>query len=138
MARVHFYMNNPTAGVQDGTLISENGAQTSPLQAVLDATQAESTIIKVAARCEAGYKTVDNTVIKASGTTASKWSFARDNNYSDPQAAATADFLDTITLPSGIEQSNVIFWVKVISTTDEQPVRDTSVTINYTTKVSAS
>ena len=49
------YMDNPTQGQKDGTLVSENMIQTSPLSVTLNATENESKSIKVALRCEDGY-----------------------------------------------------------------------------------
>lgn len=85
----HIYMNNPTAGNQDGTMISEDGAMTAPLSITLDAASNESKIVKLAIRCDAGYETIGETVIapyynKGDGTyeptggNVEKWKLAAD------------------------------------------------------------
>lgn len=84
----HLYMNNPTAGAADGTKVSEDHAFTAPISAVLNASNNESTLIKLAIRCESGYETVGNITIKKlywNGTTTAetggkldKWKFAED------------------------------------------------------------
>lgn len=107
----HIYMNNPTAGAADGTQVSEDRAQTSPLSVVLNASSAETKVIKCAIRCIDGYKTAGNTTItrkywdgsayKDTGGNISKWQFAPDlsqackNTYTIDNNAASGD---TITI----------------------------------------
>lgn len=55
-AYLNVYMNNPTADGTDGTQVSTDGANTSPISATLDASKAESSVIKCALRCESGLK----------------------------------------------------------------------------------
>lgn len=85
----HIYMNNPTAGAQDGTAISENGAMTAPLSVTLDAASNESKIMKLAIRCEEGYETIGDTVVapyhdngdgsySPTGGNVGKWQLAKD------------------------------------------------------------
>lgn len=84
----HLYMNNPTAGAADGTKVSEDHAFTAPISAVLNASNNESKLIKLAIRCESGFETVGNVTVKKlywNGTTTSetggnldKWKFAED------------------------------------------------------------
>lgn len=236
----HLYMNNPTAGAADGTKVSENHAFTAPISAVLNASNNESKLIKLAIRCESGYETVGNVTIKKlywdgsttaeTGGNLDKWKFAEDtstpaactytvgtnaassdtitigdvtltagtdftigidasatatnlaaafNNKSSLYAAtvsgaaftvtekyagagnvlvpavttgtiaitngditssAAADesvmnskgvWADTLTFADAIGDKNVIFWIKVISSTDEKPQKDNS-TVIYT------
>lgn len=84
----HLYMNNPTAGATDGTKVSENHAFTAPISAVLNASNNESKLIKLAIRCESGYETVGNVELKKlywdgnttaeTGGNLDKWKFAHD------------------------------------------------------------
>lgn len=84
----HLYMNNPTAGAVDGTKVSEDHAFTSPISAVLNASNNESKLIKLAIRCEKGYETVGNVTLKKlyydgsttaeTGGNLDKWKFAED------------------------------------------------------------
>ncbi len=129
MAYINLYTNNPTAGGTDGTVVSLDGTQTSPISVTLDKTKAESKAIKCAIRCDAGYKASGDVTISLSGTTAAKWKLAKDSNYADAAAALTsAAWADSIAI-SGVTTANTIFWVKASSTTDENPTKDTSVSI---------
>ncbi len=103
---IHLYMNNPTAGAVDGTQVSEDHAFTAPLSAVLNATNSESKLIKVAIRCAEGYETVGNTVISKKyydgsqlldeGGKIEKWKFAVDLS-----TAAQATFTITTNAAAG-------------------------------------
>lgn len=85
---IHLYMNNPTAGGVDGTMISEDHSFTAPLSAVLNATNNEIKLFKVAIRCADGFETVGNTVLSKkyydgsqlldTGGKIEKWKFAPD------------------------------------------------------------
>lgn len=84
----HLYMNNPTAGAVDGTQVSEDHAFTAPISAVLNASNNESKLIKLAIRCEKGYETIGNVTLKKlyydgsttaeTGGNIDKWTFAPD------------------------------------------------------------
>lgn len=129
MAYINLYTNNPTAGGTDGTVVSLDGTQTSPISVTLDKTKAESKAIKCAIRCDTGYKTSGDVTISLSGTTASKWKLAKDSSFADAAAALTgATWADSIAI-SGVTTANTVFWVKASSTTDENPSKDTSVSI---------
>lgn len=60
----HLYVNNPTVGQTDGTIVSENGLMTSPISVTLDATKNEKKVIKCAIRCEEGYESTGTITIK--------------------------------------------------------------------------
>lgn len=108
---IHLYMNSPTAGSADGTKVSEDHAFTSPISAVLNASNNESKLIKLAIRCEKGYETVGNVTLKKlyydgsttaeTGGNLDKWKFAED--LSTPAACTytvgtNAASSDTITI----------------------------------------
>ena len=129
MAYINIYMNNPTAAGTDGTVVSQSGAQTSPISVVLDKTKAETKAVKCAIRCDSGYKVSGNVTVSISGTTAAKWQLAVDNSYADAAAALTsAAWADSIVV-SGVTTANTIFWAKAASSVDENPTKDTSVSI---------
>lgn len=137
-AYLNVYMNNPTAGGTDGTLVSTDGAQTSPISATLDASKAESAVIKLALRCGAGYVTDTNGAsITFEGSTASKWLVAYSASNTGDTAPSESAFASTATIPVQIKQKNVIFWVKATSTTDENPANDTSVKLKVSAKIVA-
>lgn len=54
---INLYMNNPTEGGTDGSMISTDGNYTSPLTVVLDAAQNETKKVKLAIRTEQGFQT---------------------------------------------------------------------------------
>ena len=123
---LHLYMNNPTVGEIDGTEISSED-ETLPLSVTLDASRSEAKAMKVAVRCDSGFLIDGDTTIYFEGTNASKWQCAEDNDYSDAATALTyASWQSTITL-TGVEDTNVIFWVKASSTSGEDPQNDRTV-----------
>lgn len=128
-AYINLYTNNPTAGGTDGTLVSTDNTETSPISVNLDASQNESKIVKCAIRCESGYEAQAGTVISATGTTAGKWTFALDNDYADADAAASAVYASQITINEVIGTTNKIFWAKASSSSDENPGNDITVNI---------
>lgn len=126
--QLHIYYGNPTAGGADGTEAS-SGTELSPISVTLDASQAEAKAVKCAVRCDTGYYIEGDTTISFVGTNTAKWKVAADDNYSDAAAAlSSATWADTIAL-SGVGSANTIFWVKAMSSTDENPQNDTSVDI---------
>ena len=122
---MNLYMGNPTAGGTDGTIVSLDGSQTSPVTFTLDATEEESGTQVLALRCEDGYRTEGDTEITFTGTTAYKWSASLDGSYYD----------DSITIQSSIGTRNTLFYVQASSSDDESPRNDTSVLIKVTAKV---
>ena len=119
---------NPTAGAVDGTEIS-SGDETLPLSATLDASQSESKAMKVAVRCDSGYQVEGNTEIYFEGTNAAKWQVAADDNYSDATSAMNlANWNSTLTLGS-VSSTNTVLWVKVSSSSGEDPQNDRTVDI---------
>lgn len=137
-AYLNVYMNNPTADGTDGTLVSTDGAQTSPISATLDASKEENAVIKLALRCGSGYVTDTNGAsITFEGNTASKWLVAYSASNTGDTAPADSAFASSTTIPMQIEQKNVIFWVKATSSKDENPANDTSVKLKVSAKIVA-
>jgi hypothetical protein len=123
---MHLYMNNPTAGGTDGTDITE-GSTLSPLKVVLNAIKnEESAAIKLGIRCESGYKTDAVTTITPTGTSSAMWALAQDNAGA---AGTFGAYGAALTLASGIDTTNTIFWIKAKSVDTEDPINDTSVSL---------
>lgn len=122
---IHLYKNNPTTGLKDGTMVSE-GDNSNPIETeALNATIAqEGKAIKVALRCDEGYKTTGNTVITPTGGTMDKWALALDNEGSSGEFG---EYGASLILKDEIKDTNKIFWIKAKATTDELPKIDTSV-----------
>ena len=131
---INIYAGNPTSGGTDGTQVSTDGANTSPITVTLDASKSESAKVKCAIRCEAGYKVVGDVTIAPAGTSAVKWSVAYDSTATAATAPADSKFGASATIP-GVEATNVIFWVKATSSTDEDPSNDTTVKVQATGKI---
>lgn len=126
--QLHIYYGNPTAGSKDGTEAS-SGTELSPISVTLDASKAEEKAVKCAVRCDAGYYIEGDTTIRFVGANTAKWKAAADEGYKDADdALANAVWQDTIAI-GGVGDINVIFWVKAMSSTDENPQNDTSVDV---------
>lgn len=135
---INLYTNNPTAAGKDGSLISQEMTQTSPLSMTVKA--GESKACKVGIRCDTGYKTTgkttlsfaywDGTEYKEAGGNVNKWSFALDNNYATEEAALSgASWSSTLNISDVIGETNKIIWVKVATTASDTPVTDDTVSI---------
>ena len=124
--QLHIYTNNPTAGLTDGTEVS-SGTELSPIAVTLDASQAEAKAVKCAVRCDTGYYIDGNVTVSFVGTNTAKWKVAADDDYEDAdEALESATWQNTLTI-ADVGTSNVIFWVKAMSSSDENPQNDTSV-----------
>ena len=122
---LHIYMNNPTEGGKDGTEVS-SGTELAPISVLLDAGKGEQKAVKCAVRCENGFHIDGTLTVKFVGDHADKWKVAMDHNYTTDTVLTVADWKDEIAL-SGVGTVNVIFWVKAMSSSDEQPQSDVSV-----------
>lgn len=134
---INLYTGNPTAGGTDGTAVSTGDTETSPVSVTLNATKAETAIVKCALRCETGYKTSGDTKLTFTGTSAAKWQIAADNSYADATAAAAATFASTLTISTSIAATNTIVWLKALSSTDDSPANDTAADLQVDTTVVA-
>lgn len=131
------YKDSPTSGGTDGTQVSEGGTFTSPITANLDASKAESTIVKLAARCASGYKTTTGGVtIKISGSHTDRYQLCYSSSYTGSDTPATSLFGDSCTLPQTAD-TNVVFWVMISSTTDETPQNDTDDSLSVSAQIIA-
>ena len=124
---LHIYTNNPTEGGKDGTEVS-SGTELSPISVLLDAGKAEEKAVKCAVRCESGFHIDGALTIKFVGDHADKWKAAINNGYTAETVLESAEWKDSISL-SNVADKNMIFWVKALSSADEQPQQDTSVDI---------
>ena len=132
--QLHIYTNNPTAGGVDGTEVS-SGTGLSPITVRLDASKEETQAVKCALRCDTGFKIDGEVAVSLIGTNTAKWKLAKDADYADAAAAlSSATWADTLSI-SAVAASNVIFWTKGMSSKDESPQKDTSVSIQAVGKV---
>lgn len=125
MAYIHVYMNNPTADGTDGVLVSEGTEQNPITVGPLNATEnEESAPIKLALRCDAGYKTSGTVTIKPVGETADKWALAPDDGG---VPGTWTDWGGQLEIADEIGSANYIFWIKARATSDEGPKNDATV-----------
>ena len=92
---INLYCNNPTAGKKDGTAISQDNTQTSPLALTLKLSEQKA--VKVAIRTDAGYKTTDGVNIsfayydgseyQATGGNIANWYVCLDKQYATAEEA---------------------------------------------------
>lgn len=135
MAYIHLYKDNPTAGGTDGVQVSE-GTMANPVTTeYLDTTIGqESSPIKLALRCESGYKTYGNTSVKPVGTNANRWALALDNNGAP---GTWTDWGGMLIIPAEIRDTNYIIWAKARADVAEQPQNDVSVKLQVTATIVA-
>lgn len=132
--QLRIYTNNPTAGKMDGTEAS-SGTGLTPISVTLDASKEESAAVKCAVRCDEGYKIDGDVTVSLKGTSSAKWKLAADDDFTDSQSALdNAIWRDKISL-ADVAEGNVIFWAKAMSSEDEPPQKDTSVSIEAVGKV---
>ena len=73
--------------------------------------------------------------VSLKGTSSAKWKLAKDVDFADSKAALDgAIWQDKIAL-TDVADGNVIFWAKAMSSEDEPPQKDTSVSIEAVGKV---
>lgn len=125
---INVYSGNPTEGGTNGTAVSTDGAQTAPINLILDASTNETKKIKLAIRTEPGYRALPDTVIQDSNDTNDRWklSLTEDGTFSD-----------TLRFPSYIDSDNTVFWAQASSSSLETPNRDTSVSLSVSATIEA-
>ena len=117
---LNLYTNNPTANNTDGTAISLDGTQLSPLTVLLDASTNETKKVKLAVRTETGYVATGNVTISDNNDSSDRWKFS---------LTESGTYSDTIIISSGVGSVNSIFYAQASSSSLENPARDTSVSI---------
>ncbi len=127
-AYINVYKNNPTVGLQDGTCVSTGGTYTEPISVTLNASTNESKKVKLAIRCESGYKTVGDTTITDSGDSDDRWKLCTTEN---------GTYADSITISTAIGTTNTIFWAQASSSSVETPSTDRSVSLQVTATITA-
>lgn len=116
-AYINVYKNNPTEGATDGTAVSTDGDNTSPIEFTLDAAQNESQKVKLAIRTESGYVTSGTTTITDVNDTNDRLKLCWTEN---------GTFADTITTANSIGSVNTIFYAQGSSSSSENPQTDRS------------
>ena len=125
---VNIYKNNPTAGSTDGTAVSTDGANTSPIEFLLDASQNEVATVKLAIRTESGYVTSGTTTITDVNDTNDRLKLCWTEN---------GTFADTITTANAISSVNTIFYAQASSSSTENPQTDRSASFQVNTVIAS-
>lgn len=120
-AYLNVYKNNPTAGETDGTAVSTDGEFTAPISFVLDASENESAVQKLAARTESGYIATEVTISDYNDTNDRlKLSLTENGGYSDSISLGT------------VSAVNTVFWAQAGSSSTENPQTDRSASFRVT------
>lgn len=109
---INLYVDNPTAGRTDGTLMSLGDDGSSPLSVTVNASKNERKIIPVALRCQTGYKTDGDTTVWVRGANADKYSLCKTEDGSYGSALVIDELID---------DTNYIFYLSVVGTNGELP-----------------
>ena len=124
-ALIGIYFANPTASGTDGTRASEGTGLTPIAIGPLDtATNEVSSALKLAIRCDSGYKAATGATVTPTGTSAASWALAPDSAGS---AGTFGAYGAALTFGAEIPDSNVLFWAKAKSASAESPADDTTV-----------
>jgi len=120
---IHLYKNNPTVGGTDGSQVSE-GTGLNPITTNLlnSANNEESSAIKLALRCDAGYKTAGSVIIVPVGTTLNKWCLSLDG-------VTWGGYGAVLTVSTVVTAVNTIIYCKAKSDNSEKPTSDISVSL---------
>ncbi|MBR0288997.1 MAG: hypothetical protein IJQ82_08470 [Selenomonadaceae bacterium] len=115
---INLYMNSPTEGDTDGTVVSSGGDFTAPISFVLDASQNENGVQKCAIRTESGFTTTGTTTISDNNDTNDRLKLCWTEN---------GTFSDSISTNEAITNANKTFYVKASSASSESPQTDRSI-----------
>lgn len=135
---INLYCNNPTAGKKDGTAISQDNTQTSPLALTLKLTEQKA--VKVAIRTDSGYKTTDGVNIsfahydgkeyQATGGNIANWYVCLDKQYATAEEALSkGTWGHSVDITADVTDVNTIIWVKYDASNATEPINDTSTAV---------
>jgi len=108
--------------------VSEQGTFTNAVEFTLRADLEESDSVRLYALADTGYEVTTTEVIPV-GTSAAKWALAPDTDGSEGTYGADGAKIELGTVG---DTEKVYFWAKAKATSDEDPVNDTSVTLEAT------
>lgn len=114
-AYINIYKGNPTAGATDGDIVSTGGANTSPIEFTLDASQNQSKKAKLAIRAESGYSASD-VIIQDNNDTNDRLKLCLTENGTYADSISVGD----------VSTVNTIFYAQASSSSLEAPQTDTS------------
>lgn len=122
---IHIYSNMPTAGGVDGTRIDSSvQGSTGSMTVKLNSSIPESKTIKMAVRTDEGFYIDGDCSLSISGANADKWAVMVNHEYDSLLSAdeyISSGGWSSVASLSGVDATNSIFWLKAISSNDEQP-----------------
>jgi len=141
-SKIKIYKGTVTAGQTDGTLVS-SGTGSNPIESgaikVPESGYTEGSWIKLAVRCDSGFKTVEDSyrharvsIVDSVGVT--MWQLAPDNSG---QAGTPENWGDPLDFLSEINDKNTIFWARARVAHTEEPANDTNVDIQVAATIGA-
>ena len=141
-SKIKIYKGTVTAGQTDGTLVS-SGTGLNPIESgaikVPESGYTEGSWIKLAVRCDSGFKTVEDSfrharvsIVDSAGVT--MWQLAPDNSG---QAGTPENWGDPLDFLSEIGDKNTIFWARARVAHTEEPANDESVYIQVAATIGA-
>lgn len=130
---LHIYQGG-TQGGTDGTQLDVQDGVGSYTQK-LNSTIAESKVIKMSTRTDAGYYVDGDCVVALSGTSANRWSLLYNANYttvaSGDALSGDAGWASSVTIPS-VTEANTVFWLKATSAASEGATIDSGAALTAT------
>ena len=135
---INLYCNNPTAGKKDGTAISQDNTQTSPLALTLKLSEQKA--VKVAIRTDSGYKTTDGVNIsfahydgkeyQATSGNIANWYVCLDKQYATAEEALSkGTWGHSVDITADVTDVNTIIWVKYDASNATEPINDDSTAV---------
>lgn len=139
-SKIKLYKGDPTAGDDDGMLITALSPLIIGRIRVPETGYAGSAWIKLAVRCDEGYQTVEDDEIAdlhamieiVDNDNVDKWRLVPDDGDGEPDTDAAEDWGDPFAIEEIIEDMNYIFWARVRVKSDEEAYKDSSVGIKVT------
>ena len=119
-AYINLYKDNPTSGGTDGTLVSLGDDLSSLISSTVNATEDETKKIKIALRCENGYRTTGPVTVWVDGDNADKWKIGPSEEETDYELYEITD---------EINNTNTVLYLQVTAQNGEVPALDKSTKI---------
>ncbi len=112
----------------DGSLVSEEGDFSNPVEFILRADLEEDEEVRLYAEAEPDYE-VSDVVVEPQGDNSNQWSLAPDDNGSSGSYEGWGSSLSLGKVEEGSE-GRVYFWARARATDDEGPKNDGSVVLH--------
>lgn len=131
---IRLYKGTITAGETNGTEVSQDGAQTNPVQfGPLNASENQiGDPKKMGVRCDSGYATFGATTLSLEGATSVMWRLAPDN---EGAPGTFEDWGASLEIGPSIADTNVVIWIQAKAEDTETILNDIDVNVGISTRV---